>query len=177
MTSSYQSVWPDDARGGDALIEGPYRYLLRRWWGPRPEYLLWVMLNPSTADGQSDDATLLRCLAFSRREGYDRLLVANLFAFRTSQPEQLRQVADPVGNENDQHIQDAAARASTIIVAWGTRGSLHDRDQTVLTQLARPLWCLGTNRDGSPRHPLYLKSECQLVPYLIQAQVCHLSHE
>ena len=160
-----------------ARIEGAYRYALWREWDPELPRALWILLNPSWANVTKDDPTLRRCVSFSRAFGYGALSVVNLFAFRTPQPEQLQQAADPVGSENDQHIRAAVAQASTTIVAWGTNGSLYGRDKAVLAQLAQPLWCLGTNRDGSPRHPLYLKSECRLVPYLFQAQDCHLSHE
>jgi len=168
MTSPYQSAWPGDVRGGNALIEGPYRYLLRRWWSPRPAYLLWILLNPSTADGQSDDATLLRCLAFSRREGYDRLVVTNLFAYRSTRPEALRMVTDPVGPDNDFHLKQAIAGAGQIVLGWGALGSLFGRDRTVLTllrQANRPAFCLGFTAQGAPRHPLYLSKDRPLLPY------------
>jgi hypothetical protein len=168
MTPSYQSAWPEEPCGRDALIEGPYRYLLRRWWGPRQEYLLWIMLNPSTADGQSDDATLLRCLAFSRREGYDRLMVANLFAYRSPRPAVLRRAADPVGPDNDLHLQQALVGASQIVLGWGALGSLYGRDRAVLAllrQTNRPIFCLAVTAQGAPRHPLYLSKDAPLLPY------------
>lgn len=168
MTVSSQSAWPGDVRGGDALIEGPYRYLLRRWWGPRQEYLLWIMLNPSTADDQRDDATLLRCRAFSRREGYDRLVVANLFAYRSPRPEALRRAADPIGPDNDFHLQQALAGASQVVLGWGALGSLYGRDRVVLAllrQAKRPVFCLAVTAQGAPRHPLYLSKERPLLPY------------
>jgi len=168
MTLSYQSAWPDDACGGDALIEGPYRYLLRRWWGPRSEHLLWIMLNPSTADGQSVDATLLRCLAFSRREGYDRLVLANLFAYRSTRSEALRMATDPVGPDNDSHIKQAIAGASQVVLGWGALGGLLGRDRAVLTllrQANQPAFCLGYTAHGAPRHPLYTRKDMPLLPY------------
>lgn len=163
-----QSAWPGDVCGGDALIEGPYRYLLRRWWGPRPEYLLWILLNPSTADAQSDDATLLRCLAFSRREGYERLAVANLFAYRSTRSEVLRCTADPVGPDNDFHLQQAFVGASQVVLGWGALGSLYGRDRAVLALLRQAncsAFCLAVTAQGAPRHPLYLNKDAPLLPY------------
>jgi hypothetical protein len=171
MVTSYQSTWPDEACGGNALIEGPYRYLLRRWWGPGRAYLLWILLNPSTADDRSDDATLRRCLAFSRREGYDRLIVANLFAYRSTKPESLKVAIDPVGPDNDFHLLQAMAGANQVVPGWGALGGLSGRDRAVLAllrQANRPTFCLGFTAQGVPRHPLYVSKDAPLLPYDVQ---------
>lgn len=153
-------IRPIQGSDNDAVIVGPYRYLLRRVWdGTRPR-LLWVLLNPSTADADTDDPTSRRCLTFSRDWGYGGLEIANLFALRATDPKHLLSADNPIGSENDRYLADAAARAARVIVAWGVTGKLHQRDQSVLTLLTRhatqPLYCLGTTRDGCPRHPLYL---------------------
>ena len=66
------SLLPDEEIGGDALIKGCYRYQLRRWWGANRKMLVWILLNPSTADAENDDATLRRVIFYSKREGYNR---------------------------------------------------------------------------------------------------------
>jgi hypothetical protein len=152
-----------------AIIFGEYRYLLWRTWGEAAPRLLWVLLNPSTADERADDPTLRRCTAFSRAWGYGGVEIANLFAFRTPHPQQLRQPSDPVGSENDRYLVAGATRAGGIVAAWGADGGYQGRDQVVLALLARhasqPLMCLGTTRNGSPRHPLYIAGSTILMPY------------
>lgn len=156
--------------GGDALIVGHYRYWLRRWWGPEQKTLLWVLLNPSWAGEQGNDPTLTRLIGYSKREGYSRLEVVNLFALRNSEPKALLEVSDPVGPDNDLHIAQACQRADRIIVGWGNtpfrpRDRLWTRDREVLAALSsHSLWCFGATQRGCPRHPLYLKSDRALEP-------------
>ncbi|HEU0026335.1 MAG TPA: DUF1643 domain-containing protein [Ktedonobacterales bacterium] len=158
-----------------AVIDGPYRYLLWRTWskahpGEIQRHLLWVLLNPSKADAHRDDQTLTRCIGFSKAWGYDGLEIVNLFAFIATNPRDLQGATDPVGPENDCYLAAAAARAADIIVAWGEHGTAQQRDRAVLAllkrQSARPLWCLGTVRNGCPHHPVRLANSALRVPYL-----------
>jgi hypothetical protein len=171
---------PDDFAG--ALVRGPYRYLLWRTWDATGPRLLWILLNPSLADAQTNDPTLRRCCAFSRAWGYGGLQIVNLFAYRTPYPEVLRQVADPVGSENDAYIVTAAQRAAGIILAWGHHGRSRSRDSAVLALLAQqqipPLRCLGLTRAGCPRHPLYMRIDVKpLVFSLTQAPTSPVTRE
>lgn len=150
-----------------------YRFSLHRRWA-EGSTLLWIMLNPSTADEHVLDPTLRRCENFSRAWGYAGFEVANLFALRATDPSELSLHKHPVGPDygdmNDRAIAAAAARASSVMVGWG-RGPSYDkgltrriveRGETVRFMLKdRPLACLGTNQDGSPKHPLYLKGTLQ----------------
>jgi hypothetical protein len=164
-------LWPTEEHGGDALICGQYRYRLQRWWGPDQRTLLWIMLNPSWADSQENDATLRRLISFSKREGYSRLEVVNLFALINSDSSALCRVENPTGPENNSHIKEAILRADRIIVAWGNppfrpRHRLWSRDREVLDLLSpRDLWCFGTTKSGRPLHPLYLGCDRALEPF------------
>lgn len=159
-------------QGNGANIVEPYRYLLWRNWDTTRPCLLWVLLNPSVADGQTDDPTLRRCMCFSDKWGYGGLEIVNLFAFRTPHPDVLSIAVNPIGDENDRYVREAAERASEIVVAWGAwnaKGPYRHRDQDVLNLLGHPekqLSCLGTTKNGSPRHPLYLACDTPLQPYL-----------
>lgn len=142
-----------------------YRYRLWREWEAAPSRLLWIMLNPSTADETVLDPTLRRVEGFTRAWGYGGFLVVNLFALRSTDPRGLYVHPAPIGethgrfNVNDDEIQTAANRATSIVVAWGGEKVARDRAKAVLTFLrSRPLGCLGVNSDGSPKHPLYLAS-------------------
>jgi hypothetical protein len=144
-----------------AVVVGPYRYLLWRVWSPGSPRLLWILLNPSRADSCVDDPTLRRILGFSHSFGFGGIEVVNLFALRSPDPGILTRVSDPVGPENDRYIREALERAAKIVVAWGSNGRLHDRDNEILAQIDRSIYCLGVTRDGYPRHPLYL---CRDIP-------------
>jgi hypothetical protein len=145
-----------------------YRYSLWRTWDSALPRVAFVMLNPSTADQRVDDPTIRRCMGFARQWGYGSLSVVNLFAYRTPSPAALARAADPVGPDNDRYLRAAYRRARDLVLAWGTHGSLHGRDQEVLDLLGRgrrkPLLCLGTTRDGHPRHPLYLPRDTRPQP-------------
>lgn len=165
---------PPDAEIRAACIDatGLYRYSLTRVWNQAGPRVVWVMLNPSTADARLDDPTIRRCLAFSKREGFGALTVVNLFAFRATDPAKLATAADPVGPDNDTHIEDAVRQADKVIAAWGadTAAAKDDRARVLavcgMVDRVRPLWCLGCTKDGSPRHPLYVPGNTAVQPYL-----------
>ena len=154
--------------GAEVSPCGRYRYWLwRRWAPPRGEgrdRVLFVMLNPSTADAGVDDPTLRRCIAFARAWGFGSLEVVNLFALRSPDPDRLLRggAADPeaIGPDNDTHLVVAANRADVLVVAWGAHPAAAARRDAVLELLrGRPLHCLGTTRGGEPRHPLYVRGD------------------
>lgn len=131
-----------------------YRYLLWRQWmelGARAGTVVWCMLNPSTADELALDPTLTRCKGFTRRLGYSRFEVVNLFALRSTDPAALHHVADPVGPDNDDVIAKAFADAEIVIVGWGAF-PLVERRALRIAELAgnagKRLHCLGTTKQG-----------------------------
>lgn len=150
--------------GASVSTCGRYRYLLTRIWGEARPLANFIMLNPSTADGTTDDPTIRRCMAFARAWGYGGLLVSNLFAFRATDPHELYRTEAPVGHENDAAITACALASGLHVAAWGVHGSLMNRGQAVRTLLwgIRPLTCLGMTKSGQPRHPLYMPSTDRL---------------
>jgi len=153
-----------------AILGGPgdcYRYVLTRDVlvpddGSPVPMLLWVMVNPSTADATEDDHTIMKCLGFANRWGFGRIAVVNLYAYRAKAVGVLSMVEDSVGPDNDRHISEQAASASSVMVAWGARKKMPlsggKRIARVAALLAdahpHPLQCLGVTQDGDPRHPL-----------------------
>lgn len=144
-----------------------YRYRLSRRWG-KGSAALFVMLNPSTGDDTKDDPTISRCIAFARTWGHQALEIVNLCAFRSSHPDALYDVVDPVGPNNNAIIRETAEAVSRgrgkIIAAWGASvrfdefapPQLFGRDAYVLEILRKhgPVWCLGRTASGAPKHPL-----------------------
>jgi len=132
-----------------------YRYVLTRKWNAELPPVLFVALNPSIADETIDDPTVRRCVSFAREWGYGGILIANLFAFRSSDPRKLTSTDDPIGPRNDWWLSRLSAESAITIAAWGTHGALSNRAVAVLPSL-RNVHHLGLTRDGHPRHPLYL---------------------
>jgi hypothetical protein len=143
-------------RGATFSPCGAYRYRLTRRWQRGDRIVTWVMLNPSTADAQTDDPTIRRVIGFSRSRGFDALVVVNLFALRTPSPALLARAADPIGPLNPLHLRRALATAGTVVVAWGA----HAPSPTISP---RGCVCLGKTKGGSPRHPLYVRSDIPFV--------------
>lgn len=143
---------------------GQYRYSLRREWSNGGRIVLFIMLNPSTADAEVDDPTIRRCIALAKRWNFDALEVVNLFAWRATDPRQLSKCANPIGEGNNEAIMKAAERSSQIVCAWGANAYAKPmalRVKALLNHL--PLWAIKMNADGSPKHPLYAKTESNLV--------------
>ena len=139
-----------------------YRYALWRRWAPGPQ-LLFILLNPATADEYRDDPTIRRCLGFARAWGYGALAVANLFARRTASAVELARLAarspeNLVGPDNDAWLLRLYRESELTVAAWGNQGRLLGRSRAVRT-LAPALHCLGWTRLGEPRHPLYLPAD------------------
>lgn len=136
-----------------------YRYVLWRTvvdkvvLGSAP--CVFVMLNPSVADHEREDATLRRCIGYARSWGYERLVVVNLFAYRATLPKELKAVIDPIGPENDRWVREAMAIAGIRVCAWGPNGALQGRDKA-FRQAYEGLYCLKKTKDGFPSHPLRL---------------------
>ena len=138
-----------------------YRYSLLRTWKRGSAKVMFIGLNPSTADEKVDDPTVRRCIGFARQWGYGGMILTNLFAFRSTDPKFLKNVPDPVGPDNDQMIVRCCRSSALVVVAWGAHGALQGRDERVLTLLSAP-HCLGVTKSGLPRHPLYLAASTRL---------------
>jgi hypothetical protein len=141
-----------------------YRYRLVRVWDPPLPILLFVMMNPSTADPLYDDPTVAKCRRYAEDWGYGTLLVGNTFAYRATDQSRLMKVSDPIGPENDTHLVEMANSASMVVFAYGKpHRSLQSRGPAVARLLSRegtcPLHVLQLCADGTPSHPLYLRGD------------------
>lgn len=148
---------------------GMYRYSLRRIWDSELPCVAFVMLNPSIADDEIDDPTIRRCIGFAKSWGYGSLEVVNLFAYRATDPDELKLCLDPIGPDNDKYINEAICRAGMIITAWGTKGSLMRRNKEVM-KILHPYSpkCLEITKAGHPKHPLYVAANIRLQNYLFE---------
>lgn len=144
-----------------------YRYLLTRMWDYQRPPLAVIGLNPSTATEVTDDPTIRRLGNFARDNAYGGLLMLNLFAYRATDPREMKRATDPIGSLNDEAIAACCGTYDTLC-AWGVHGHHLDRDRRVtehLRDLRTRLLCLGRTSSGAPKHPLYLAKTTPLMPF------------
>ena len=142
---------------------GRYRYKLLREWDETLHKVLFVMLNPSTADMHEDDATIRRCIGFAKDLGYGGLLVGNLFAWCSAYPRKLHKARaegyNIVGVDNDEYLHQMAEGCALVICAWGHNA---DRYPVVVEAFKeqfephRELYALQFTKSGQPSHPVRL---------------------
>jgi hypothetical protein len=147
-----------------------YRYRLERHGLSGAGAVAWIMVNPSTADAETDDATIRKVIGFSERLGFGWLIVVNLYGLRATDVRRLAHVPDPIGPLNDEHVKRASNEAITMIAAWGPLAKQppprrNRRWKAATAKIGRPLMCLGVAKDGHPRHPLMLPYDTPLVPW------------
>ena len=145
-----------------------FRYAFGRWWGDLDlaTTAVWVLLNPATGDTERRPRpTLERCIVRSRAAGSTGLVILNLFAYRDTNPRNLKSAADAVGPANDEVLRVITAAGKQTIAAWGAHGKLQRRSTHVATLLDSPL-CLGTTKRGEPRHPLYVQGSANLIAWV-----------
>lgn len=154
--------------GASFSPDGIYRYSLWRIWNKSLPLLGGLLLNPSTADAMKDDPTVSRMGWRARQMGFGGLIIANIFAYRSTDPEDLYHIYDPIGFENDVHIAQEMKRCKVTICGWGKHGNYMGRGISVLNLLRMEgitPYVLGLNGDGTPKHPLYLSYAAKPVPH------------
>lgn len=143
-----------------------YRYGLTRVWAADAPRLLYILLNPSTATEEQNDPTIARCEKRAQLLGYGSFRVVNLFAFRATDPADLKRAEIPLGPDNLEFLQQSALgwNPDLILCGWGAHGTYLNQSSIVLQNLRAwsvPLWHLGLTKMGEPRHPLYLSYRTQ----------------
>ena len=146
-----------------------YRYTLVHRWDELLDPgrgIAWIGLNPSTADEHRLDPTLRRIRDFSAAWGYAFFVMLNLFAWRATDPADMRAAAAPVGPDNDRWITQWSTQVDRVMLGWGEHGAHLGRDQQVLALLEpRKTYCLERNASGQPKHPLYVARKAVPLPY------------
>jgi len=157
---------------GRAVISdcGQYRYRLERD-GTADGATAVIMVNPSTADAEQDDATIRKLKGFGERNEWGRIIVGNLFAYRATDVRDLGKVSDPIGPENDEHLFRIISSVDRIVVAWGPiakqpkyqrarfRRFLALAGDVPLVSIGAPAKC------GHPKHPLMLGYDNPILPW------------
>lgn len=159
-----------EKKGAIISDDGIHRYSLWRKWGNGEKFLTFIGLNPSTADSNDDDPTIRRCIQFGKDLNYDGIYMINLFTFRATKPDDMKSTHHNLnGLLSFYNMSLVAQKSHMIIAAWGNHGSYLSRNSVVegyITSLMnRNLYCLEINKNGSPKHPLYIKSSAKPILY------------
>lgn len=147
-----------------------YRYSLRRIWDDSKPKIMFIMLNPSTADADLDDPTIRRCIGFAKSWGYGGIHIGNLFAYRSTNPKNLLSEKDPIGKHNKVFLDSMSMACEKVVCAWGnslivnTLFKKTGKDYLPLKGI-KNLHYIDLCNDGTPKHPLYLKSDLLLKDY------------
>ena len=145
-----------------------FRYSLWRIWEKSGDYLLFIGLNPSTANGIKDDPTIRRLINFAKSWGFGGLFCGNLFSLVSANPDRLFLDAsiELPGGPNDQAIKRMRELSTLTLVGWGEWGvNARNRPVDILSLIGEPTYCLKVNKSGEPAHPLYLPASLKLMRY------------
>ena len=134
-----------------------YRYTLSRTWDDTKGKVMFIGLNPSTADEIENDPTIRRCIDFAKSWGYGGLEMTNLFAFRATEPKDMKNSDEPVGIENNEWLLKLSKECDIVVGAWGNDGNFKNRGKEVI-KMFDDLYYIAKNKTGCPSHPLYLKA-------------------
>ena len=145
--------------------DGRYRYALWRVWSKTRPFLLQIGLNPSKAGAIKNDPTITRGMVRANREGFGGFLMANLYAYVSTNPKALLNNHDAVGELTDYFIKQMVILSDRQLCGWGSFKPVFQRAPAVLLMLKEP-YCLGINADGQPKHPLYVSYDMPMVKLL-----------
>ena len=157
-------LFENKTKGAVVSEDGKYRYQLWRIWDDSKPLVMFLMLNPSTADGEEDDPTIRRCIGYAKSWGCGGFYVGNLCSYRSTDPKTLLKVPDPIG-ANSKHIAEMVKKTALVVCAWGNsdivKKLFSGMETMILDVLNAKAYYLELSKDGTPKHPLYLKKELE----------------
>lgn len=148
-------------KGQISSRDNRFRYRLWRIWDEAKPTVLFILHNPSTANDQVDDPTVRRCISFASAWAYGGIHIGNIYPARATKPSDLKQFPRPGGRNNMQHLRSMADQAGLIVCAWGNRLGA----PSVSIQRLGRLFYLELSKQGTPKHPLYLRGDLRPQPF------------
>ena len=150
--------------GAEFSVDGKHRYSLWRIWDKNKPLVMFIVLKPSTANKINDDPTIRRIKQFTFNWNYGGFYMMNLFTYITPFPEKLKKHNDLPEN-NIRLLKRTAFECDRVIFAWGSFNEAKERAKEVMRIFDG--YALMINKDGSPRHPLYIKGNTNPIPMYI----------
>ncbi len=149
-----------------------YRYLLTRVWDSSKPVIGFIGLNPSCADACIDDKTSLKLTTLSDSWGYGGFHISNLFAYRSTDSNALKNVSNPIGEKNNKYIMELINICEEVVLMWGNKGNLLNRNNEVLSLLnPNNTYCIRMTKSGNPSHPLFLKGDSPKIKYIFPEKI------
>jgi hypothetical protein len=147
-----------------------HRYSLWRTIDRGELAVLFIGLNPSTADETKDDPTIRRCVGFARDWGFSKMYMGNLFSYVTAYPKELtKENCLKNDDENRLALSKMARESLRVVFCWGNNGVLHGQGKKIVhfinTWSPNDPVCFGINKNGQPKHPLYLPKNAEVIVY------------
>lgn len=158
------NLFDEDACGAKFSDDRKYRYVLYRIWDKSKPFVMFIGLNPSTANETSDDPTIRRVKRFAKDWGFGGVYMMNLFAYVTAYPEELKKCSDPIG-DNDLWLAIIAGKCSEVVFAWGDFKEAHERSKQAVEMFPNAK-ALQINKNGTPKHPLYVSAAIKPHRYI-----------
>lgn len=159
-------IFADENKGATFSNCGQYRYDLWRIWDASKPMIMFIGLNPSTANKDSDDATINKVRKISKHNGFGGFFMLNCFAYIATKPEHLKhnQMSD---EWNNNMITVTASKCKDVVFAWGNFRIIRELGRDVeLREMFPNAKALHINKNGSPKHPLYCKDESKFISYI-----------
>lgn len=150
-----------------------YRYRLEREIDLTRELIIaYFGVNPSTADAQQDDSTVRKWIGFTKVNNGRRFIVGNVFGYRATDVNALAKIDDPVGPDNESHLNEIIAEADILVPCWGSRKKLPkslygqiDITMNLIQRSGKSVMVFGFTESGDPKHPLMLSYDTKLVHF------------
>jgi len=149
-----------DSNGAHFSACKKYRYKLWRIWDDTKPKVMFIGLNPSTADESKNDPTIRRVISMAKNWGFGGVYMMNLYTYITPYPKDLQFA---VGYQDIERLKLVAKKCEQVIFAWGNF-KVFGRDEIVKNTFPNAL-ALQINKNGSPKHPLYVKGDIVPVKY------------
>lgn len=141
-----------------------YRFLLWRTWNNTLPKILVIGLNPSTANEHTNDATIRKVQSIAKILGYGGLVMGNCFPFIVTNPKMLNNYQQIT--QNDGWLQLAKRQVQCCVFAWGNFAAVKEQGRdAAMHRLFKKAMVFNTNKNGTPRHPLYLPLDTTLKIY------------
>lgn len=157
-------LFEDNTKGAIFSKDQNQRYMLFRIWDVALPKVMFIGLNPSTADEHKNDPTINRVMEIAKHNGFGGIYMLNLFSCVTPKPEEITwcELSKEI---NLKTLLAYAKLSSTIVFAWGNFKEAQTYGNDVIAPLFPNSYCLKKNKNGSPKHPLYCKKETKLIKF------------
>lgn len=157
------NLFDDEKFGAIFSDDRKYRYALWRKWDESKPFIMFIGLNPSTASENMDDPTIRRVKRFAKDWGYGGVYMMNLFAVVSSNPKVLLTCDNPIG-DNNEYLKKVKLDCKDVLFAWGNFKEAEKRAKEVSDMFPQAV-CLGLNKNGTPKHPLYISANTTQINF------------